>query len=337
MIAPFYPVPAGTSVDEAKAALNARRINAAPVTDEAGRVVGILSRQLLDAAIQHRWGSRPVETVMSRELEWVPPEAPAEEVGQRMLARHPRFILVGDPAEGRPLGLVTRMQLLRHLHGRLEGDERIDRRAEQQRERREQVAKLLDRRLPAFLKARIERIAAVSREHGIPVYLVGGLVRDLLLERENRDLDLVVEGDGLGFARLLADSLGGRVREHKAFLTAVVVDPEGFHIDVATARTELYRAPAALPEVQTSALRQDLFRRDFTINTLAIRLGPEGPPELIDYFGGRRDLKEKTLRVLHSLSFVDDPTRVFRAVRLELRPWPKGSSTSSPAPACATS
>lgn len=319
MIAPFYPVSAGTSVDEAKASLNTRRINAAPVVDGAGRVVGTLSRQLLDAAIQHQWGSRPVETVMSRELEWVPPEAPAEEVGQRMLARHPRFVLVGDPAEGRPLGLVTRMQLLRHLHGRLEGDERIDRRAEQQRERRERVAKLLERRLPEFLKTRIERIAAVSQEHGIPVYLVGGFVRDLLLERENRDLDLVVEGDGLCFARLLAEALGGRVREHKAFLTAVVVDPEGFHIDVATARTEFYRAPAALPEVQTSALRQDLFRRDFTINTLAIRLGPEEPPELIDYFGGRRDLKEKTLRVLHSLSFVDDPTRVFRAVRLELR------------------
>ncbi len=169
------------------------------------------------------------------------------------------------------------------------------------------------------MKRRIERIAAVSRETGSPVYLVGGLVRDLLLERENRDLDLVVEGDGLGFAARLAEALGGRVREHQAFLTAVVVDAEGFHIDVATARSEFYRAPAALPEVQMSALRQDLFRRDFTINTLAIRLGPEPVPELIDYFGGRNDLKEKTLRVLHSLSFIDDPTRVLRAVRLELR------------------
>jgi tRNA nucleotidyltransferase (CCA-adding enzyme) len=109
------------------------------------------------------------------------------------------------------------------------------------------------------------------------------------------------------------------VRSHPAFLTAVVVDREGFHVDVATARSEFYRAPAALPEVQTSALRQDLFRRDFSINTLAIRLGPEPRPELVDYFGGRRDLKDKTLRVLHSLSFIDDPTRILRAVRLELR------------------
>ena len=319
MIAPFHVLPADTSIDEGKAGLNTRRINAAPVERE-GWIVGTVSRQILDAAIQHGLGARPVATVMSPELEWVGPDAPAEEVRERMLARHPRFVLVGDPAEGRPVGLVTRMQLLRHLHGQLSDfEERIDRRSEQQREKRESIARLLEKRLPPALGSRIATIAAVSREHGVPVYLVGGFVRDLLLERENRDLDVVVEGDGLEYAARLAEAAGGRARAHRAFLTAVVVDREGFHVDVATARSEFYRAPAALPEVQTSALRQDLFRRDFTINTLAIRLGPEPKPELIDYFGGRRDLKEKTLRVLHSLSFIDDPTRILRAVRLELR------------------
>jgi tRNA nucleotidyltransferase (CCA-adding enzyme) len=320
MIFPFVEVPAGTSIDEAKLRLNTRRVNAVPVVGAEGRVAGIVTRQTLDAAIQHGLGARPVETVLSPDLEWVDPAAPAEEVGERMLARHPRFVLVGDPATGIPLGLITRMQVLRHLHGRLSDFERrFDRRTEQLRERKEKVARLLEERLQPFLLRRVERIAAVSRRHGIPVHLVGGFVRDLLLGRDNRDLDLVVEGDGLGFAVLLAEELGGRVRTHPAFLTAVVVDPEGFHIDVATARSEFYRAPAALPQVQTSALRQDLFRRDFTINTLAIRLGPGETPELIDYFGGRHDLEEKTLRALHSLSFIDDPTRVLRAVRLELR------------------
>jgi tRNA nucleotidyltransferase (CCA-adding enzyme) len=319
MIAPFHTLAAETSIEGAKSGLNARRINAAPVERE-GRVVGIVTRQLLDAALQHGLGARPVATVMSPELEWVSPDASAEEVGERMLARQPRFVLVGDPAAGRPLGLVTRMQLLRHLHGELTTfEEKIDRRAEHLREKREHVARLMEKRLPAPLLARIETIAAVSREHGVPAYLVGGFVRDLLLERENRDLDVVVEGDGIEFAGFLAEAFGGRVRAHRAFLTAVVVDPQDFHVDVATARSEFYRAPAALPEVQTSALRQDLFRRDFTINTLAIRLGPEPGFDLIDFFGGRRDLKDKTLRVLHSLSFIDDPTRILRAVRLELR------------------
>jgi len=326
MITPFFELSAATTVDEAKARLNGWRVNAVPVVDpeQQGRVIGVVTRTLLDAAIQHGLGGRPLERVTAPEAVWADPDAPAEEVEEKLLAGRSRFVLVGDPRAGRPLGLITRMQILRHLHGRLaDFEERFDRRAEQQKEKRQKITQLLDRLLPAAFKERVETVARVSREAGVPVYIVGGFVRDLLLERdllrEQQDLDLMVEGDGLDFAARLAAALGGRMREHRAFLTAVVVDRDGFHIDVATARSELYRAPAVLPEVQMSALRQDLFRRDFTINTLAIRLGPEPVPELIDYFGGRKDLKDKVLRVLHSLSFIDDPTRVLRAVRLELR------------------
>lgn len=318
MIAEYYRLPAGTSVEEAKRQINNRRINAAPVVADGDRPVGAVTRQILDAALQHGLGDRPVETVMDRELEWVGAEAPADEIVRRMLTRHPRFVLVGDRQAGRVQGLVTRMAVLRHLHGRVE-DDRIDRRVENQRIQRRRVAGLLAEGLSPGLRRRVEAVASVSREHRIPVYLVGGLVRDLLLGRENRDLDLVVEGDGPHFARLLAVELGARVREHQAFMTAVVVDPEGLHVDVATARSEFYRAPAALPEVQTSPLRQDLYRRDFTINTLAIQLGPGRQPELIDYFGGGHDLEAGVLRALHSLSFIDDPTRALRAVRLEQR------------------
>ena len=322
MLADFHGLPASASTTEAKEHLNRHRLNAAPVVAEEGsrRVVGVVTRQGLDAALQHELGGRGVETVMERELQWVSPEAPAEEIAARMMGHHPRLVLVGDPATGEPLGVATRMQVLRHLYGRLEEtSDRLGRRSRDRRARRADVGRLLREGPAEGVARRLALIAETAREHRVRAYLVGGLVRDLLLERDNRDVDLVVEGDGPHFARLLRDRLGGRVREHRPFMTAVLVDDDGFHIDVASARSEFYRAPAALPEVRTSPIRQDLYRRDFTINTLAIRLGPEEGPELIDFFGGRRDLEDRVLRVLHSLSFIDDPTRVLRGVRLECR------------------
>ncbi len=321
MLENYAVVPARETVAEAKRQLNRLRLNAAPVTDGDGeRVVGVITRQQIDSALQHGLDDRPIEQVMERDLQWVPPEAPADDIARRMMGRHPRLVLVGDPQAGRPLGIATRMRVLRHLYGRLEETaDPLGRRARERRARREEVGRLLAERLAPPVAERVLAAAEVARRHGIRVYLVGGLVRDLLLGRDNRDLDLVVEGDGIQFARLLRQRLGGRVREHRPFMTAVLVDPEEFHIDVATARSEFYRAPAALPEVRLSPIRQDLYRRDFTINTLAIRLGPDESPELIDYFGGRQDLERKALRVLHSLSFIDDPTRLLRAVRLEGR------------------
>ena len=323
MIAPFVAVETGSTVAQAKERLVRARINAAPViggAEGAGRAVGAVTRQLLDAALQHDLGERPVTSVMRQELEWVSPDAPAEELARQMVGQHPRFVLVGDAASGRAEGVVTRMTVLRHLHGRLEeAAEPLERRARELRERRQAIGGVLAERVPAAVHRRIEVIEEVSRRLAVPAYLVGGFVRDLLVGRDNRDLDVVVEGDGPAFARALAGALGARVRVHDAFLTAVVQEADGTTIDVASARSEFYRAPAVLPEVETSALRQDLYRRDFTINTMALRLGPDGPVELVDYFGGQRDLKEGVLRVLHSLSFIDDPTRVLRAVRLSLR------------------
>jgi tRNA nucleotidyltransferase (CCA-adding enzyme) len=322
MLPDFQVLPAAESVMAAKKRLNRQRLNAAPVVEERGsrRVVGVVTRQILDSALQHGLGERSVETIMERDLEWVAPEAPAEEIAERMMGRHPRLVLVGDPATAEPLGVATRMQVLRHLYGRLEETaDPLGRRARERRARRADVGRLLREGLAEPVARRLAVVSASAREHGIRAYLVGGMVRDLLLGRDNRDVDLVVEGDGPHFAHLLSDRLGGRVREHRPFMTAVLVDSDGFHIDVASARSEFYRAPAALPEVRNSPIRQDLYRRDFTINTLAIRLGPEETPEMIDFFGGRRDLEERILRVLHSLSFIDDPTRVLRGVRLECR------------------
>ena len=156
-------------------------------------------------------------------------------------------------------------------------------------------------------------------EHAEGVYLVGGTVRDILLGEESFDVDIAVEGDAIALAYALADALGGRVRPHEKFGTAVVVYGDEQHVDVVTARTEFYDAPAALPTVEHATIREDLFRRDFTINAMAVSLRGADYGRLVDPFGGRRDLASGTIRVLHNLSFIDDPTRIFRGIRYESR------------------
>jgi len=154
---------------------------------------------------------------------------------------------------------------------------------------------------------------------GYSVYAVGGFVRDLLMRVENFDVDIVVEGDGIRLAEEFEKKFPCRIRTHKKFGTAIILFPDGLKVDVATARLEVYDSPAALPTVERGSTKMDLYRRDFTINTLAIQLNPKAFGELIDFFGGVRDIKEKVVRVLHNLSFVEDPTRVFRAIRFEQR------------------
>jgi tRNA nucleotidyltransferase (CCA-adding enzyme) len=150
-------------------------------------------------------------------------------------------------------------------------------------------------------------------------YVVGGFVRDLFLYRSNEDIDVVIEGNGIRFAKAFASKFGARIHTHQKFGTAVIIFPDGFKIDVASARMEYYQFPASLPVVEMSSIKMDMFRRDFTINTLAIQLNPGKFGRLIDFFSSQKDIKDKILRVLHNLSFVEDPTRVFRALRFEQR------------------
>lgn len=151
-----------------------------------------------------------------------------------------------------------------------------------------------------------------------PVYLVGGIVRDWLLGRVNTDLDLVIEGDAIAFANRMQQEYGGSVLPHDRFGTAKWTTSNG-EIDFVTARSETYAAPAALPTVTAGLMIDDLRRRDFSINTLALRLDGDHLGELVDLFNGKADLTAGVVRVLHEDSFVDDPTRIFRAVRYEQR------------------
>lgn len=177
----------------------------------------------------------------------------------------------------------------------------------------------LNRLLPADVMSLLRRAGCLAAETGASVYLVGGIVRDILLKRPNLDIDLVVEGNGPAFAAALAAAFEGTVVIHDRFGTSVVILPGKRRVDVATARKETYSQGGVLPDVIGALLQDDLGRRDFTINAMAVSLNPDDYGELIDYYDGREDMARKRIRVLHHASFVDDPTRVFRAVRFEKR------------------
>ncbi len=181
------------------------------------------------------------------------------------------------------------------------------------------LAEQMERGLDAEGLALLREAGKLAWDMSVELYLVGGPVRDLLLQRPQLDLDLVVVGDGLGFARAWAEMLEASVTVHQPFLTATVTLPEGRHVDVATARRETYQHPGALPTVQPASIEEDLTRRDFTINALAVALNPDRWGELYDPRGGQRDLQAGLIRVLHQDSFLDDPTRLIRAVGFEVR------------------
>jgi tRNA nucleotidyltransferase (CCA-adding enzyme) len=306
------------TVEETKHLLNRRRVNAVPVRDATGRLVGTVTRQLLDHAISHNLDDRPVATVMRSEVPTVPATASLDELRREFLERSHRFVVV--ERDGVPVGLVTRMDLFRRLFGgQSDSGAALDHRMAELRPISQSIPRMLRESTTPWVRDLMATARAVANTVGISVYLVGGLVRDLLLGRHNEDVDLVVEGSGIDFAHALAAYTGGRCHPHEPFLTAVVTLPDGHSVDVASARTEFYRTPAALPEVATSLLRQDLYRRDFTVNALAIALHGDRHGELVDFFGGRRDLDRREIRVLHSLSFIDDPTRAIRAVRYARR------------------
>jgi tRNA nucleotidyltransferase (CCA-adding enzyme) len=173
--------------------------------------------------------------------------------------------------------------------------------------------------LPVQQRHLLKQICRLADKRDLSVYLVGGVVRDLLLKRGNWDLDLTVEGDGIAFARLVADRYGAGLAVFERFATAQLTFPNGLKMDIATTRRESYAQPALLPTVQHASIEEDLSRRDFTINAIAVQLNQRQFGRVLDPYEGQRDLRARTIRVLHVGSFLDDPTRIFRAIRFEQR------------------
>jgi tRNA nucleotidyltransferase (CCA-adding enzyme) len=272
---------------------------------EPRELAGIVTREDLDKAIAHGLSHAPVKSVMTSDAVTSTEDAPLAEVMRLVAASDAgRVPVVRD---GEVVGVVTRSDLLAALGEPLGAEE-------------EPGGPDLGERLLALesLQTVFEAVQAVSEPFD-GVYLVGGAVRDVLMGEPNFDVDIAVEGDGISFGRALARALGGRAVPHEKFGTAIVLFGADGRVDVASARTEFYDYPGALPTVEQASIRQDLYRRDFTINAMAVSLKGADFGRLVDYFGGLRDLSQGVVRVLHNLSFIDDPTRIFRAIRYETR------------------
>lgn len=295
----------------------------APVIDEGTELVGMITLGDIKKALKHGMGHSRIKGYMSTPLVTVAPKTALHVLKAIMTKKDKGRIPVvkGDKI----IGIVTRTDVLKKVHGSL-----FARKSEKQ-ERATNITAKMTKALPKKLLKIIRSIGAEGDASEVKVFLIGGFVRDLLLKEKNYDLDIAVEGDAIRFGRRLAEKMGGTLVVHRKFGTATLVKewPEGlgpslhpgnkFKIDIATARKEVYERPAALPKVEFSSLREDLYRRDFTINAMAVNINKKEFGLFIDFFGGKKDLENGCIRILHDKSFMDDPTRIFRAVRFEQR------------------
>ena len=327
---------ADTQADEAAALMQRYGYEGFPVVRD-GKVIGLLTRRAVDRALAHQRKAPemnlPASSLMEAGEVTAFPGDSIESLQRRMTETGWGQIPVVDPENGSIIGIVTRTDVLKTLT------------QESGYTGRQNLASRLKKALPPARHALLVAIAQAAYEQRDALYIVGGFVRDLLLERPSVDFDLVVEGDAISLGQMLVNRYGGRITSHTRFGTskwfiadirhslirdlprdelsdeAVEYDPSDLpeFIDLISARTEFYTHPTALPTVQRGSIKLDLHRRDFTINTLALRLDGYHYGTLYDFWGGLNDLRQGLVRCLHSLSFVDDPTRMLRAIRFEQR------------------
>lgn len=308
---PVHSLPAGLTVDQAAQRIRRYPLARMPVVDDRLRPLGWVDQSLLGRARAHGLGDQALEAYVAP-LPTLAPDDSLHAAESWILDRdHP---LVGVVEEGRLTAVLTRSDLVRNLREDSAGMGEPEVRAGgSQRNLRGRLREMLD---PGVVEA-LRDLGLLAAERGVRAFLVGGLVRDLILHRANTDVDVAVEGDAIALAEDFAARRGWHANVHQRFGTAVLKGPGGERFDLATSRIEHYPYPAALPEVEAGSIKGDLFRRDFSVNALAVELDGDRFGRLLDPFGGLQDIRQGVIRVLHSLSFVEDPTRIVRAVRFE--------------------
>lgn len=324
MTYPVKTIPSDRTISETKKILGKLRLKGAPVMD-GKRLIGVITQRDIGKALKYRYGHASVKGYMNRFVITVRPDTPLYAIQKLMFTK--KIGRVPVLKNKKLVGIVTRTDILKTVHKDIFKKQSLPGR----RRARLDISAKMEKILPKQILSMLRTIGAVADREGFMAYVVGGFVRDVLLKEKNFDIDIVAEGEAIAFGRKIADIFGGSFVAYKKFGTSTVImnwpkgirKPSGtgprFKIDFATARKESYEKPAALPTVLFSSLKDDLQRRDFTINAMAANLNKESFGRLIDFFGGEKDLENGIVRVLHDVSFIDDPTRIFRAVRFEQR------------------
>lgn len=318
MVYPVKSIPPELTLEEADEILSRYNLNILPVLQNE-QVIGLISKQVVEKGMYHGLKTALVKEYMTTEFSVVSPDTPFSRIQAIIIGQNQSLLPVIE--KDRMIGTISLADVMRIFQEEMMKSEKGLSVFESQPlyTRKKVISKFMRERFPERIFNLLVEFGKVGDELGYSVYAVGGFVRDLLLKVENFDVDIVVEGDGIRLAEEFEKKFSCRIRTHKKFGTAIILFPDNLKVDVATARWEVYDSPAALPTVESASIKMDLYRRDFTMNTLAIQLNPKAFGELIDFFGGVKDIKEKVIRVLHNLSFVEDPTRVFRAIRFEQR------------------
>ena len=321
MTTPVKTLDVNTTIEEANKIMLRYGHNGFPVMDN-GRLVGIITRQEIYKAKHHNYEQETVSVYMSENIISVNPKTPVLEVQELMIRYNVGRVLVLS-RHGKLKGIITRTDLIRSLHGEMdisrESHFLFEKSKERYRYSKEKIKTLMYQYFSKDALSALLQIGKTGDRLGYSVFMVGGIVRDLLLGVTNLDIDIVIEEDAIKFAKYFCKRVKGKIKIHHKFKTAAVLLPNGIKIDFASARREFYEFPAALPEVEFASIKKDLYRRDFTINAIAIQLNQEYFGKILDFYGGMRDLELKKIRILYSLSFTEDPTRIIRAVRFEKR------------------
>ncbi|HOP99488.1 MAG TPA: CBS domain-containing protein [Acetivibrio clariflavus] len=318
MSSPVKTVSEDTTIDEVYDIMLKFGHSGMPVIT-GNKITGIISRRDVDKAKAHGYGNAPVKAYMSKKVITVDLEESVKEV-RELFAEHGigRLPVLKD---NEMVGIVTRTDIIRALYGgkykrknKTEGS-----RSEIGKEYTSENLSYKLNELPQKVLNVLKSAGKMADDEGYSAYVVGGFVRDLILGVENFDIDIVIEGDAVAFAQKFASQINAKITVHEKFHTAYVYIDEDLQIDFVTARKEFYEFPGALPVIEIGTIKDDLFRRDFTINCIAMKLNGDEFGKVVDFYGGRRDLYDGVIRILYNLSFIEDPTRIIRAVRFEQR------------------